>query len=80
VVLQTQAGLNDTQKMVTELFDSKINGFAATPLRYWAKPGALPSLLSQEDFVNLAAYGVAVGGRVGALPACLYLRPSWMCN
>jgi hypothetical protein len=35
VVLQAQANLNDTQKMVTELFDSKINGFAATPIRFY---------------------------------------------
>jgi hypothetical protein len=61
VVLQTQATLNDTQKMVAELFDAKINGFVATPYRQYYKQFNW----ALEDLVNYAAINEAVSEGAG---------------
>jgi hypothetical protein len=55
-VIQTQATLNDTQKLITELFDQKINGFVATPYRYYYKLFNW----TLDDLVNYAAFQEAV--------------------
>jgi hypothetical protein len=56
-IIQTQAALNDTQKMITELFDNKLRGFGAVPiLQYYLQFG-----WRLEDAVAFDAATHAVG-------------------